>query len=418
MPISATTVDVRLLFAERYWTAANKRRLDVYLEGTKAISNLDLYAAAGAKDSAVTRTVTGVAVSGGVVNLRVQALADMPLISGFEITCRSGCGTTAVPTTPPASTPTTPAKRAWPTTWSTAPATPIARFEATATMVGSKIYVFGGFKDSDFRVHRTYSSYDIPTGVWTELGDLPAGMAETHLGAATDSRFIYLAGGLGGDYRQNRQDAQIASDQVWRYDTVTNTFALIATLPAKRAAGGLALIGRKLHWIGGIAADNFTDTPDHYILDLDTGDWSRGADFPELKDHFSTAVVGGKIYTLGGEFGHHELHQQKTSTHVYDPATDRWTVRASAPLAKSHDESATFVSDGKIVMAGGQTDGYKATSQVASYDPVANTWSTLTPLPQVRQGVIIQRYANRVVILSGAVATNAPLTTAWTGALD
>lgn len=328
--------------------------------------------------------------------------------------------TTPAATTPPVSEAPLPAitTKAWPTSWRAGASSPVGRFEATALTVGSKIYAFGGFRDNRWRVHRSYASFDIAANRWATLGNLPTGMAETHLGAATDGRYIYLAGGLGGDYISGVQANQKASNRVYRYDTTNNSWLQIATMQAVRAAGGLALTGRKLHYVGGINADNVTDVRDHYVYDLDTKKWSTAAAMPEAKDHFSTAVVGGKIYTLQGEFGHHELHQQKTSVHAYDPLTNTWLKRANAPLAKSHDESATFVSDGRIIMAGGQTDNYHATNQVAAYNPVTNTWATLAPLPALRQGVIVQRYGSTIAITNGAITTNAPLSNTWLGSLN
>jgi len=128
-------------------------------------------------------------------------------------------------------------------------------------------------------------------------------------------------------------------------------------------------------------------------------------------------VVGGKIYVLGGEKGHHTLHQPQKSAHVYDPAAGAWKQLAMMPIGKSHLEGATFLSNGRIVMAGGQVDWYAPTTNVIAFDPAANTWSTLRALPAQRQGATVQRVGNTVVIAFGAVQPRDPRRTVWLGQL-
>ena len=61
-------------------------------------------------------------------------------------------------------------------------------------------------------------TYDPAARKWTSLGTLPAGMAETHLGATTDGQYMYFAGGFGGDLNLSASPSQWVSDKVWRYD--------------------------------------------------------------------------------------------------------------------------------------------------------------------------------------------------------
>jgi hypothetical protein len=138
---------------------------------------------------------------------------------------------------------------------------------------------------------------------------------------------------------------------------------------------------------------------------------------PDPKDHFSTAVIGTTIYAIGGEHGHDSLHLQRSTVDAYDTVTDTWTRLDSLPTAKSHAEAATFVLDGKIVMAGGQLGNYQPTDQVVSYDPDADVWTTLPSLPALRQGSVLQPIGEKLVLTFGAVQTNQAQATTWTGQL-
>jgi hypothetical protein len=305
----------------------------------------------------------------------------------------------------------------WPGSWKSAASAPQPRFEEAAAVVAGKVYAFGGFSDPQFRVNRSYVSYDPAANKWTPLGTMPTGMAETHLGITADDRYIYFVGGFGGDLDTTKNPTQWISDSVWRYDTTNNTWQLIAKLPQLRGAGGAKLVGRQLHYFGGNPTDRVTNVGDHYIYDLDTGNWSTAAPMPDPKDHFSTVLLNDKIYAVGGEHGHDQLHQQMADVHAFDTVANNWTRLADLPTAKSHTEGATFGTDGKIVMAGGQLDNYQPTSQVVAYDPAANAWTTLQPLPALRQGAIVQRIGYKVVITLGAVQTNQAQANTWIGQL-
>ena len=290
------------------------------------------------------------------------------------------------------------------------------RLESSAAVVGGKIYGFGGFRNNAFAVSRTYDVFNPATSTWTALGTMPANMAETHTGIAHDDRYIYFLGGLAGNYRETPLPNQTASNRVWRYDTTTDTFTQIATMPQVRGGGGAALVDRKLHWFGGFSADNVTNVNDHYIYDLDTGLWSNGPALPDSKDHFATVTVGTKIYILGGEYGHHEGHQQQRRVDVFDTATNAWTRLADMPISKSHNETGTFVSNGRIVMAGGQVDNYVASTAAQAYNIATNSWTTLSPnLPAPRQGAVVQRVGNRVYVQGGAQWTDQPRSETWSG---
>lgn len=305
---------------------------------------------------------------------------------------------------------------AWPTSWQSGASAPIARFEATAHTFNGKIYAFGGFINSSFNVTQRVDVYDAASNTWSRLRDLPADMAQTHIAIADDGQYMYLAGGFAGNLQSSQTPSQVATSKVYRYDPQTDTWTAMLSLPSARGAGGMAIVGRTLHYIGGNPPDRVTNLPDHLVLNLDNPTtWTTAAAHPNPKDHFSIVVLNGKIYTVGGEHGHDQLHEQQSDLHVYDPATDRWTQLASMPVAKSHMEAGTFVYNGRIVFAGGQIDNFGSTSGVVAYDPLSDTWSTLAPLPAQRQGAVVTVIGNKVIVTLGAVTTNSPQSTTWIG---
>jgi len=314
--------------------------------------------------------------------------------------------------------PPVPVQRQWPLAWQAMAPAPTPRYEAASIVVGDRIYVFGGYRDAAWHVDRTYASYDPGTGTWTPLGTMPPGVAETHLGIATDGEHVYLAGGFAGDIRKGVRPSQQIADSLWRYHPATDTWEQVGTFPVPRGAGGLALVGRTLHYVGGNLADRVTNVGDHFTFDLDTRTWGRAAPMPNPKDHFSTVVVDGKIYVLGGERGHDELNLQQADAHVFDPATGAWTRLADLPVAKSHLEGGTYVADGRIVLAGGQLARFEPTAGVLAYDIASDTWTRWRRLPAERQGAAVHRVGATVVVALGALKPDQPRATVWHGDLS
>ncbi len=82
--VPAGTYDVTLLFAETEHAQAGSRVFSVKVEGTEVVSNLDLCAVAG-PNTAVERTVEGVVVNDGTIDLFFSASADKPILQGIRI---------------------------------------------------------------------------------------------------------------------------------------------------------------------------------------------------------------------------------------------------------------------------------------------------------------------------------------------
>ena len=77
---------LRLHFAENYWTASGNRLFNVSVNGTKVLSNLDVYAAAGGPHRALVRRFAATANSNGQLVIAFsQGSADIPMASGIEV---------------------------------------------------------------------------------------------------------------------------------------------------------------------------------------------------------------------------------------------------------------------------------------------------------------------------------------------
>lgn len=291
--------------------------------------------------------------------------------------------------------------------WTSVAPTTVGRSEGMGAVVGGKLYLFGGYIDTTFKPTSRGDVYDPAANRWTQIASLPFGVS--HMGTVAVGDSIYFAGG----YPATSTGQTFATNAVWRYDTQSNTFATdLPKLPSARGGGALVAVGRVLHFFGGSDAAR-KDAAQHWQLDLDQlgGGWVALAPLPLATNHVAGAVVGGKIYAIGGQQNQDSAAVQRAEVQVYDPATNAWTARAPLPLARSHTTSSTFVRDGRILVLGGLGPGNRVISRVDRYDPVTNTWSALASLPAGRlSGVSDVLPDGRILFATGSMTK-----TTWVG---
>jgi hypothetical protein len=82
-----------------------------------------------------------------------------------------------------------------------------------------------------------------------------------------------------------------------------------------------------------------------------------------------------------------------------------WTALASLPRARSHIAASTFVMNGRIIVVGGETAHGVGIPDVTAYDPVANTWSELSPLPSERQSPVAGVINGTIYSTTGSYTT-------------
>jgi N-acetylneuraminic acid mutarotase len=295
--------------------------------------------------------------------------------------------------------------------WGAVANAPIIRAEALRATVGGKLYVFGGFSGDAGPVLRS-DVYDPATNTWTRIADLPKRI--THAGVAVVGRDVYVAGGYVGigttGYNQT-----FGTREVWRFNVDTHKWTAATALPKALAGGGLVALGRTLHYFSGNDSTR-KDVGDHYILNLDNlaAGWVASVPLPAARSHFGYAALGGKIYAVAGQTGNDSALVTTAAVHVWDPAKPTvWTARRNAPAPVSHISSSTFVLNGRIVVAGGETKHGTATSGVFAYDPLTDTWSSMSSLPAARFSGVAD-VINGVVYFTGGSSQ----VTTWRGVVS
>ena len=159
-------------------------------------------------------------------------------------------------------------------------------------------------------------------------------------------------------------------------------------------------------------------------LRFSTAQWTRKADMPTARACFSTSVVDGKIFAIGGrthlewdEYGDLSL----STVEMYDPETDAWERKADMPTARA--AVSVSVVDGKIYAIGGSEKkkhqvprGYgvdvKELPTVEMYDPATDTWTQKADMPTPRETSTCV-VDGKIYAIGGAAATNYKKNKPW-----
>ncbi|WP_375434032.1 malectin domain-containing carbohydrate-binding protein [uncultured Hymenobacter sp.] len=381
IPVSAGTYTVRLHFAEIFFGAtgggpggAGRRVFSVNLEGRPVLVNYDILAEAGSMTAVIKEYQT--TVTDNTLNLDFSASVDQPSVAAIEVlrtadTSPTGCQ------------------------WVTAAPSALERKEGQSAVVNGQLYTFGGYYGNLQGTNLT-QRYDVNTNQWTNLA--PGLFPVTHMGVVVVDEQVWLIGGFSGEVHPGPVTAAV---QV--YDTRTNTWNFGPSLPAPRGSNAAALVGRKIHVFGGVLPDRHTDAGDHYVLDVDdaAAGWQLAAPLPNPRNHLAGASLGGKVYAIGGQYGHDQGRDINSLVHVYDPVTNAWTRLADLPGPRSHFEPGTFTLDGQILIVGGSanTTDY---ADILSYSPAANNWRQYCTLPATLVAPFAQAIGNKLVVAQGA----------------
>jgi hypothetical protein len=105
-----------------------------------------------------------------------------------------------------------------------------------------------------------------------------------------------------------------------------------------------------------------------------TDAWTSRAAMPTARSRLLGAVVGGKLYAIGGYNAGY-----LTVVEAYDPLTDSWSTRAPLPAARVTDGTNATVVNDRIYVVGGETPSYQA--EVFEYNPASNSWIQCTDVP-------------------------------------
>ena len=244
-------------------------------------------------------------------------------------------------------------------------------------------------------------------GGWEQVSELPIWRMSA-AAAAVDGK-IYLIGGF--DHHENLGGRAPALSTVDVYDTRTNTWHGAAKMPTPRVAPRTAVCPKEIYVFGGYERKwprgerEYKKNVEVYNTQTDT--WIKKRNMLTARYGFTTAVVNGKIYIIGGRVYDKKLGKEVTTglVEVYDPLTNRWEKRAEMPTERG--ETDAVVVDGKVYVIGGYnwrnvpTLPERFVRSIEEYNPKIDKWRPLPEMPMFKGGFAAIAVDNEIYTIGG-----------------
>jgi len=177
-----------------------------------------------------------------------------------------------------------------------------------------------------------------------------------------------------------------------------------AALPVARSEMNWATAwAGRMHVIGGYG-EGRVDRAYHHVYDPVRDQWLVAAPLPRGANHVAVAALDGRVYALGGFLEQNRRSDDKA--YAYDVASDRWV--AIAPLPRPRGAAAAVALDGNVHLIGGATEPASERASIGwheIYDPQADAWRMLKPLPGARDHAGIATYGGEIHIVGGRFNT-------------
>ena len=214
-------------------------------------------------------------------------------------------------------------------TWLESQSMNVGRWEHTATVLSSGDVLIVGGEDSDGKLSST-ELFKVDTRQWIVLDDLSYPRARHIAVVLSDNRILVAGGG--------NKTAEV-------YDFQSNTWTDIGDISqnlnltaASRLPDGKAII------VGGYGADGAQHQVEIYNPEFDV--WNMGPKIPKPRVRASlTDLNKDSILLVGGN--------QYTHSWIFDTNTLTW-AKAAKMLTARTGQAATQLSDGKVLVSGGE----------------------------------------------------------------
>jgi N-acetylneuraminic acid mutarotase len=281
---------------------------------------------------------------------------------------------------------------------------------------GGKLYVIGGFGGG--RARGIVFEYDPATDRWTKKQ--PMARPVHHQSMVALRGKIYVFGGFvapetGGGWEP--------VDNAWEYDPVADSWRALRPMPVRRGSTVAEVVDGTIYVIGGATTVEGSKEPaitgqgparvltTNEAYDPVSNSWQSRAPMALGRNHAFTGVVNGKIYVIGGRTAHAFI-TVATNTDIveeYDPVANAWSgLKAKMPTPRSGGGWGTY--GGRIYVAGGEVatpELVGAFRAVEVFDPAANAWTKMPPMPMPRHGVAGAIVGTRFHLVSGMITSAA-----------
>jgi Galactose oxidase, central domain/Kelch motif len=247
------------------------------------------------------------------------------------------------------------------------------RSSHTATLLrDGRVLVTGGLTyDFPQRVLKSAEFYDPATGVWSQTGDMGA-VREFHTATLLSNGKVLVVGGAGN----------VRNHQAELYDSDTGTWSFTGAMAQAIAFQTATLLQDGEVLIAGGVLGNGEVSHVAVLYDIANGLWNQTDNLAHRRYlQTATLLTDGTVLVAGG-FNYDPQYHFLRSAELYNPLSATWLLTRPLHDARA-SHTATLLSSGKVLVAGGGTDVIQTTT-CEEYDPISQTWVRTGPLNVLR----------------------------------
>ena len=281
--------------------------------------------------------------------------------------------------------------------WTSKTVLPVTLSDYQAVSHKTHVYVIGGQKgcvSSDTcagTVVNTVYQYDTKLDKYTTkaaITDNGVAAIRYRYASAVVGDKIYIIGGLTADTATGMLKTTLI------YDISANSWSTGPEMAAGRADTCAAVVGSKIYVVAGyqsIDPINVLDTVE--VLDTAAASpaWTTAPSLPAKRGDITCASSGGKVYAIGGYYdptGTWKPGAFHDTMFEFTPGAAAWVEKAKMPSSRG-DKAAVTMSDGSIIVVGGETHAREEQNQIAAhpveqYYPAHDTWVPKASIPTAR----------------------------------
>ena len=202
-------------------------------------------------------------------------------------------------------------------------------------------------------------------------------------------------------------DGTFGAVEMYRYEAGNDEWTKLAGNPMPRRLPAYGVIGSKLYLAGGFAGAYNSKTN---AYDAGGNSWSGAADVkpPGGTGVLSGTVYNGKLYVFGG-------NASPTDAMVYDPVANNWTNLEPIPAARYMGMVVT-VGDEIWLMGGRQSNTAKDTLYI--YYPGQDSWADVGTIPEALYGGRAAYVGGKVYIFAANKGSGAFSGKTWIGTVQ
>jgi N-acetylneuraminic acid mutarotase len=270
------------------------------------------------------------------------------------------------------------------TVWEVMAPLPAGRVFNAVVASGPYVFVIGGSSDAAGTVAtNTVYRYTTATNTWATMTPAPATLDQID-GVAING-VIYIPG---SDPDNNTYAYNVAGDS-WSTIAANNGYTAGAQYQ-------VVAIGTDLYVLGGIKASS--STTEVWKLNTLTNTWSAGVPMQKSRTSFSAAAIGTSIYVAGGVL--YPGFTPDMTAEAFNGTS--WSYIAAVPNGGgaytrwSYNADGVGV-DGLWLGAGRRDASWAVLNHAAYYNPTTNTWTDSPTVPTLNLGR---------VYMEGAVAAD------------